>query len=1461
MTIQAKTAPFQYVGDVGTRYDDGRGELETVLAVVLRKQQPPEELVRALTGVRRFSLMKDALDGVPEVQDGTDARRACKAIRTALYRQLPDRHGELAELLGLDIHQSKVLRCVLAGMTIADAVRQLGDGEDARDGSTGSRWMSEATVRIASWVMAEEGRPGADVEDKGLRDYLEQLADHCAELPNWFPQVPFTTLLQEVTVTPPAASGESESETSYQQATELRWLDKSDTAGMPRRVPWTSALDQYRRVLLVGGPGSGKSWAVRGRALTLAQERLEGQSDGRIPILITAPKLESTLGEGMPRVGDRSELAKALAESLPPDVAWAPGAVPTVLRLLEEQAAVELLVDGYDEVRNQQPRLAQRLGEIVSLLNPKHSRFVLTTRPSAIPQHRFAKYAAFCELQPFGTPEQLHFVGAWFTDRPEPARRVRRWVIERRLELLRSPLLLALLCKVSDTPDAAPPRTERELWELALDRLTRGEGRDEELTANDERVRLRKQLMEEIASLFQSDTGLLAEVPITDIERQFASDPAWQELRQLTSCASVIDDLVATGVVRKVKWKHHHALAFLHDAIRDHLLAKLLARHNSWSDEIWRIWSQPEWEQVIGATGAFLDDPDKLVRELEIRFPDDPLNAARFTAGLVLAAGGAVSADKRESIRDELLILLCSDDAIDRSRSAMLLSSLQDQQTAGLVRNLLHPSLPSHVIAAAMRTIASGSSAESLQALIDCARRDDFTPDEREAAVEALAETGANGALTALELLAADVQMLPVVRAAAAAHALRSFDSDMAMRHLLEGTEEDSRTSRRALTERLLGTDVARPLSGELVAGTLHVTDPYCAALLLTAGPGTVERGEQALVQGLPKSAAVDALSDAVERVRAVARHDPLLIVLARYILDADRRPDLRWRLAREINDGETMTVVGVWESFARPLSHNDVMGVGQFLVEEADRLPKEFGDRLRSAIAQGVFGPLVQVLGEPDGAFGPAPETVRQVDTRAAKDQPNPNMSDQGAESAAMPTIAEVLDSDHESVVQYQLLRALRRAIPADGDDRIRAAALTNVVAVGTVTTWIDVQPRVAPLAESRLVAIRHQLTDIELARLRARWPERQEEVVHTQATFSAKLLDARAEAALLSNDLDEAATMALASIGARQAEGLRPTSDAVSVLFAAGGASGRTWSTHRQVDSYLKSLPAGSRVVLSAWLSAANKDYTHVAQLLDMLPAYMRSSADVAGLRIAAGLASDEAFEQVMSWSGCMRVVVLLQAVRQFDASPTLTERLEHARAVAARRANALFTSWPPVMLDSPSLQGTPKWSWVLADIAATQLKRGRADVAAAVYEAAVAESPDNARFINNLGFCQIPLDRDLALRTLDRAAELFAVPFAVNVANRMLLRLLRGDAEFALDIGDDYYRRGTPTNPGSWLWDMDDVSILDEDVDEQNYILELGRRAAVSLGRYGLAEEWERRLRSRRPSGGKSPEASDE
>ncbi|WP_166682843.1 NACHT domain-containing protein [Streptomyces aquilus] len=1439
---------------MGTTHD-ARAALETVLSAALRTDQPRDKLSAALIGVQTFSFMRDSLSGLGTTPDTIDVEHACSRVRDALFVELPKKYGPLVEELNLTLPQSRVVLSVLGGMTITQAVRELEEMGEHHHRSWGSRLMPVAAKRLAAWVIKrEEGARPAAADDR-LRAYMDKLVLHCGELPSWFPPLSFTEISQEVIVTPPADSGGQSDPPGERSATAIS-LGKSTGTTAPRRMQLSSALDRYHFLTLVGGPGSGKSWAVRARALSLAKEQSVDGHPQRIPILIAAPKLETVLAEAKPSSGDPAALAKALAEALPSDVAQVPDAVTEVAQLLQTQSPVELLIDGYDEVREQQPLLAAKLSEIIDLLHPRHSRFVLTTRPSAVPQHRVAKQTVLCEVQPFGTAEQLRFVRAWFEGRTERSLHVRRWVTDRRIEWLRSPLLLALLCKVSEGKDDTPPRTEHELWKRALKRLTAEEDRHAGLSeTDDERVRLRLHLLKDVASLFQNDSGLCTEVPIATIEDRLAGAPQWQALERLIAPRTAIDDLVATGVVQKAKWRDDYVLVFLHDAIRDHLLAQHLAEHGTWFGYVWRIWAQPEWEQVIGATGTFLAEPDVLIRELEIRFSDDPLNAARFTAGLVLAAGACVSEEKRERIRDELLVLLCSNDFIDRSRSAVLLSSMKDSRTVGLVRNLLHPSLPTHVITAALRAIAGGTAHESLEALIDCARRDDFTPEERESAVDALAETTTKAALDALESLAADERAHPVVRAAAALHALRSFDTSAAVRKLLVTSDVSARLSQRELAERVLRhADTALSLAEEIATGTLEPSDPYCAALILSVDPAAAEHGEKHLVRGLPGNMVVDVTADAVERLRSAALQDPLLVVLARYILEPGAPTELRWLMACTVKSADTPTLIGIWDAFADELSKKRLVDVGQFLLEEADRLPPEIREKLCSAIDGGVFGPLVQALRVPGRDPLPEPRQAAALDTGGEVGALQSAQSVSEAEPVALPTIEQILNSTQPMTRRYQLLRAVRRAIPAQGPERRDSAVLTAVMAVGSVTDWIDVQPRVAPLAEARLVVTPHANADVELARLRAKWPDRQEEVEHTPAPFSAQVLDARAEAALMSNDLDEAATMALASIGARQADMLAPTMDSVSALFAAGATSGRTWSTHRQVHAYLSRLPRGYRQeILKAWLAAANSDFSTVAGVLEKLPAFTRSLPDVAGLRLAAGVSGEEALKHVVSWAGCMRVAVLLQAVRAFDVSPIVAARLDAARAALTRQAHALCTSWPPVKLDAPSNQGTPRWSWTLVEIATTQLKRGRADIAVAIYESVVDKSPDNARFLNNLGFCQIPLDRDLALRTLDKAAGLFAVPFAVNVANRMLLHLLNGNAKTALEIGDDYYRRGSPATPGSWLWNMDASSVLEEDVDEQAYIMELGRRAAVSLGEYDLAEVWEQRLRSRRAGAG--------
>ncbi|MEU5074384.1 NACHT domain-containing protein [Streptomyces asoensis] len=1425
---------------------DTRGDLVIVMEAVLRKRTAPHDrLCAALTACRQLPFLEGALAKLETITRQSEARFALESIRSRLRGALPNSPHEIAAELGITPERGTVLRCVLARMSVAEAAKQI-DESRRPHATTATRWMGETAPLLADWLLRDRANvhPRSEVE---VRAYLDRLTRHCEQSPGWFPKdLRFSDILQQVTVHPPQRDDDRASETADAGEAGTPVKGRQDSYATPLRLPWRTAIRQFRHVLLVGDAGSGKSWAVRSRCLELARQRAGRVPDSPIPVLVLAPKLEEVLAEDR-RDGRRAPLPELIAAAMPDEVAADDRCVDLVRRLLQERAAVELLIDGYDELRDEKPLLAQRLDRITELLSPQSGNLVLTTRPATVPQRRFARQTVTCMIQPFAEREQILFVERWFAESAETARRIQRLIRERRLEFLRTPLLLALFCTAA-AGAATPPQSEHDLWYRALLRLASDEDRYDQVSEGSEKVRLRLQVLKSAAALFHDGRGLLDTVPISAVEEALGATSAWADLRRVTTYDTVVEDLVATGIVRKALGDHVQSLEFLHSAIRDYLIADALATDGSWADHVWRVWSQPEWEPVIGYVGALVADPDPLLLALEHHYDDDPLNAARFTSGRVLAVSAtAASPVRRSRVRNELLVMLGSLDPIDRNRSAQLLAGLQDPETAQLLRDLVHPAAPSHVITAALTAIAGGASAQSLDTLTSCARDGDFTIGEREAAVESLAETGSTHALRLLGNLADDPEAAPAVRACAAFSALRLFGHANLACRLLQQSDEQSRPCRWALAERMVRGEAGRPLIADVQAGRLEVEDAYCRALLLSVD-GPTEESVAALAEALPPDDIVDTCARAVEAVRTAVATDPLVATCARFLLSPGQPGLLRWRMAQLVLSAQELAAAALWNEFTSQFNASTTARVVDFLVLETLSLPAPLGDRLAADIAAGLMG-------------GSATDALTKYRAAAELDAKTPEPPVSGQDAAPPPapeqetlSLEKALTNSTSMQFQYRLLRELRRTIPRDGTVRELASSLTHAVTATQAADWIDAQPATAPTAEKRLVAaLRHPEASFTLARLRARWPGRHNEVGITWPSLEHGYLDARAEAALLAGDMDEAATLALASIGACQGEIGLPVPAPYATLFAASGSPQGVHGAFRKVSKYLASREVNTvpSALLNAWRAAAAAQYEQVRRQLDLLPPYVLAvNAEAAGLGWCAGLLEEDAFDSVISWAGCRRTSALLTTLTYFRNSRLVAGRITDAIALADRRAAALADRWPDPVLASPGQGGAPRWTDTLLRMAARLLYEGRFATAAEIYAAAVKEEPGHPTLVNNLGFCQMPDDPDRAMKTLEHAATLFVQPFGVNVANRMLLHSLKGDARAVLSLGEDYYQRGIrdPTPP--YLWEMDDPRQLREYPNSLDYIIELARRAAFQLDLPDTVEEWERRHRVHHP-----------
>ncbi|MDP9434831.1 MAG: NACHT domain-containing protein, partial [Actinomycetota bacterium] len=1028
-------------------------DLRLLLGLALRKQVVRADwprVLRAAETARRFPFVAAALDGVPFDLLPEQVGWLREPLRRSLQRALPDDPALLAEQLGLSARQAQVLLVVLRGSTIGEAaatvVRLDGVGISKEQAS---RWMTHAADRLTVWLLRRAAQPVKPDRDDRVDDYLRALAEHCSALPPWFPLgLRFSQVQQEVLVVPPADPDVDDED--YRATGGRNGAEPQAGAGVRARpLPWTTALQRFQHVLLVGEPGSGKSWAARGRCLDSATALLaSGSSGDPVPVLVIAPRLEDRLGRRADVPAE--ELPELIASSMPEVLAADERTRTCVADLLRSGEPVELLIDGFDEIRDERPAVARHLPAVVEFLARSGSRFVLTTRPSSVPQYRFTSRTTTCELQPFGEREQLAFVDAWFTDRRERADQVKRWVVGRRLDLLRTPLLIALFCAVADGSSDAPPRSEPDLLHHVLRRLASDEDRHDSLDRRSSVVRARIDVLEQIALSYVANDGLRDAAEISVVEASLTGTPAWSALEALRTAPTVLDDLVATGLVRATEGRRELELEFLHSAVRDYLLARALHRRATWGEYLGRIWAQPEWEPVLAYVAALLDDPDALLLELERRFGDDPLNAARFTAGRALATAVApVSVERRTRTRDELLILLGSHDALDRSRSAALLAALQDPETAALVRGLVHPSVPTRVVEAALRSVAGGTSTESVNALALCALDPAFTNGERETAVGALAEVGTAEALAVLELVARDAGVQPAVRAAAAFTALRRLDAASAARELLQSEDDERRDVRWSLAERL--SVQAAGLEDVLAAATpngVHVPDPYCRALLATARAAP-EEAQRMLAAALPPNDALDLLVGAVELLRTAAERDPTIVTAARFLLDPQQHRRLRWRVAVAVHACRPTTARALWDHLDAELDPRDGLTVAEFVVEDLDRLPPTVASLVRAQVEAGDFGMwTVAALQTADGRPPLADEEPPPAPAAAAP-EPEPDLTTLLSASASLPG--------------YWLLREQRRSIPGAGPLREQAASLTHAIAAVDATAWVEAQPGAA--------------------------------------------------------------------------------------------------------------------------------------------------------------------------------------------------------------------------------------------------------------------------------------------------------------------------------------------------------------------------------------------------------------
>ena len=520
------------------------------------------------------------------------------------------------------------------------------------------------------------------VED--LLSYLDRLSDWAAELPAYFPdhlRLPggFDRIRQRVQVIQDRrvwerwwaeqrerlrASGQDPEAMAYDPTRARpehesgndvgRGETRGPTLPPPDTVFWDdNAAARFRRAVILGDPGFGKSWLLRHEARRVARfaaERLRDHDhDIELPILVRLPELGELLKNSSS--GDPAEaLARLAADKFLPARCDRERFLNELQTRLNHGKAVVLL-DAWDEVNPDHKPILR--GWLESFLpNRSDCRLLVTSCIVGYPGG-LVTGAQELELLAFDQAQVNALIDGWLVgDEADPLRnQIRVWPSLRGLS--RIPLMLSLVCRAFQgraNPNHGGrhpefPTRRTELYEVCLFGLLRDWKMDDKWK-EDKWIDARLELWSGVA-LRQFEQGeeqvresRLREIVKGELTRLIHDDPQHELLDE--NAMTLIGQAKEDGLLIAAGQDRDASLLFLHRTFQEYLAARALAskanRPGGWSlvaDPLDRWSWYPRWEPVILLLAGQLEDPTPLLEMLADETTDD-LFCQRLTLAALL---------------------------------------------------------------------------------------------------------------------------------------------------------------------------------------------------------------------------------------------------------------------------------------------------------------------------------------------------------------------------------------------------------------------------------------------------------------------------------------------------------------------------------------------------------------------------------------------------------------------------------------------------------------------------------------------------------------------------------------------------------------------------------------------------------------------------------------------------------
>jgi hypothetical protein len=392
-----------------------------------------------------------------------------------------------------------------------------------------------------------------------------------------------------------SATGTSESPAAIERHLQLQAGGGAESAD--------DVVDRCDRVVVLGGPGTGKSWFAKRTARLAAERALEALAAGtaigsvELPLYATCASffVQATA------LGAPLGLAKAALASIDLE---AGDAFSALERHLQESTSTLVVLDGLDEASATDSR------RLASLTETGQRRLLLTSRPSsgrnALTIDEKEPRHAIGDLLPLSYPDDVRAViSSRLADSTANAL-IQRIDGDRRLqEAAQVPLICAFYCLIGS--DGPLPETRRALYKSVVDRLLAGEWRNEPPANLTACVRALSDLAAH-GAVDDERTGLAAWTP----EIEGWTPPATLTEKELAALSHVAPSTSADATRAGKR-------TFLHQSLREHLVAEYVARlsvSEAAAVLLPHLWFDPFWEYAAPAAIAAHPNRDQVLSEL-----------------------------------------------------------------------------------------------------------------------------------------------------------------------------------------------------------------------------------------------------------------------------------------------------------------------------------------------------------------------------------------------------------------------------------------------------------------------------------------------------------------------------------------------------------------------------------------------------------------------------------------------------------------------------------------------------------------------------------------------------------------------------------------------------------------------------------------------------------------------------